>query len=296
MNAEWLRYFVVIAETRNLQVAAERLHVTPQAVSKALQALEHEYKVVLVARDRRIRGLTPAGEAFLAESRKLLAGFEDTERAMASWRTGGPKGPVTIAGDSLWHHYLLPPLLRDLVATYPDVRPRIHEMLPDDIERWVAEGEVDVGLLLRPPERTDLDWTEGLTTPYAIAGPPGPKQAWQDFSYIVPRFFRRELTESLDGWPEARYPRRIVAEVELLETAIHLVEAGVGAAFLPLLALEERIARGTLALVADPPVDFTDRLFVVWRKGVRPTPAAGAVLAALREAHAGEQRQGPPET
>ena len=283
MNAEWLRYFVVIAETRNLQVAAERLHVTPQAVSKALQALEHEYKVVLVARDRRIRGLTPAGEAFLAESRKLLAGFEDTERAMASWRAGSPRGPVTIAGDSLWHHYLLPPLLRELIATHPDVRPRIHEMLPDDIERWVAEGEVDVGLLLRPPERTDLEWAEGLATPYAIAGRPGPTGSWQDFAYIVPRFFRRELVGSLDGWPEAHHPRRIAAEVELLETAIHLVEAGVGVAFLPRLALEERLQRGTLAIVANAPVAFEDRLFVVWRRGVRPTPAAGAVLAALRD-------------
>jgi DNA-binding transcriptional LysR family regulator len=200
---------------------------------------------------------------------------------MAEWREPAPRGPVAIAGDSLWHHYLLPPLLTELVGRWPALRPCLHEMLPDDVERWVAAGEIDIGLLLRPPVRTDLAWTEGLASPYVIAGRPQPKGHWQDFGYIVPRFFRRELPESLDGWPEARFPRRIAAEVELLETALHLAEAGLGAAFLPELALRERLERGTLAIVAEAPVAFQDQLFVVWRQGVRPTPATRALLEAL---------------
>ena len=67
----------------------------------------------------------------------------------------------------------------------------------------------------------------------------------------------------------------------LLETAIRMAEAGVGVAFLPELALRERLQAGTLAIVADPPVAFADQLYVVRRKGIRPTPAARAVLEAL---------------
>lgn len=33
VNPEWLRYFVVLAETRNFTAAAEQLHLTPQAMS-----------------------------------------------------------------------------------------------------------------------------------------------------------------------------------------------------------------------------------------------------------------------
>ncbi len=281
MNPEWLRYFVVLAETKNFHQAADRLHVTPQALSKALAGLETELKMVLVDRAHRVRGLTAAGEALLEEARRVTAAIEDAERRMAEWRDPVPRGPVTIAGDGLWHHYLMPPILADLVSAHPEVRPKIFEMLPDDAERWVAEGEIELGLLLRAPVRQDLAWRAGLATPYVIVGRPGPVRPWQDFSYIVPRFFRRESAESLDGWPEAVHPRRIAAEVELLETAIRLAEAGVGAAFLPELAVRERIAAGALAVVAEAPVAFRDELYVVWRKDVRPTPATQAVLQAL---------------
>jgi DNA-binding transcriptional LysR family regulator len=285
VNPEWLRYFITLSETRNFHAAAERLYVTPQALSKAIASLEDQLKVVLIERDRRVKGLTPAGEALLAEARTVLRAIENAERRMAECRDGQPRGPVTIAGDGLWHHYLLPPLLADLRTRYPDLRPKIYEMLPDDAEARVAGGEVEIGLLLRPPRREDLDWREGVRTRYVIVGKPdgADRRPWEDFAYIVPRFFRREMPESLDGWPEGKFPRRVAAEVELLETALHLAEAGVGAAFVPELASLDRIARGTLAIVSEPPVAFADQLYVVWRREIRPTPAARAVLDALSE-------------
>ena len=281
MNPEWLRYFVVLAETKNFHQAADRLHVTPQALSKALAGLETELKVTLVDRAHRVRGLTAAGEALLEEALAVIAAVDNAERRMAEWLEPVPRGPVTIAGDSLWHHYLLPDLLAGLVVEWPAMRPKLYEMLSEDAERWVAEGEIEIGLLLNAPSRTDLICWAGMASPYVIAGKPGPKTGWQDQAYIVPRFFRRETPGSLDGWQESAFPRRIAAEVELLETAIKLAMAGVGAAFLPELAVRGQLANGELAIVADAPIAFQDELFVVRRKGVRPTPAARAVLTAL---------------
>lgn len=281
MNAEWLRYFVTLAETRNFHRAAERLHLTPQALSKAIAGLEFELSLSLVDRDHRVRGLTPAGEAFLEEAREVLQRLENAERRMAEWRLSEPAGPVTLAGDGLWHHYLLPPILAELVARHPRIRPKLYEMLPDEVEVHVATGEIDVGLLLRPPGRVDLDCFRGLDTPYRIAGRPGPLRSWQELGYIVPRFFHKEVPGSLDGWPEARFPRRIVVEVELLETALHLAEAGVGCAFVPELALRDRLARGTLAIVAEAPCEFADTLHVVWRRGIRPSLAAAEIIRSL---------------
>lgn len=282
MNSEWLRYFVTLAETGNFHIAAAQLHITPQALSKAIAGLEKQLNVKLVERDHRVKGLSPAGEALLEEARRVLRSLENAERRMMEWSSAEPTGPVTIAGDGLWHHYLMPPLLADLVERFPRLRPKLYEMLPDDVEHWVAAGEVDVGLLLRPPMRADLEWVDGLSTPYVIAGRPQDVRPWQAYGYIVPRYFRRASPESMDGWPEDTFPRRIVAEVELLETAIHLCEAGVGVAFLPELAIRDRLNRGTLAVVADPPCSYSDRLFIVWRKGVRPSPPAREALMALQ--------------
>ncbi|MBO9541555.1 LysR family transcriptional regulator [bacterium] len=282
MNAEWLRYFVTVAQARNFHAAATELHITPQALSKAVAGLEKQLNLKLVERDRRVEGLTAAGEVFLQEARAILRSIENAERAMAEWRGSEPMGPVAIAGDGLWYHYLLPPILADLIQRFPKVRPQLHEMPPDDVEHWVATGKADVGLLLSPPKRAEFEWVEGMRTPYVIAGLPQEKRPWQELGYIVPRFFRREMPESLDGWPEETHPRRIVAEVELLETAIHLCEAGVGVAFLPELSIQERIAQGTLAVVAEAPRAFADHLFIIWRKGVHPTAPARELLSALK--------------
>lgn len=281
MNSEWLRYYVTLAETRNVHATAERLHVTPQAVSKALSGLEQQLKVTLVDRDHRIRNLTPAGEMLLEEARTILHAIDNAQRRIDDWQTSEPQGPVTIAGDMLWHHHLMPALLADLVEQYNGLCPQLFEMLPDDAEHWVATGDVDVGLLLRPPRRSDLHWATGIKSPYVIAGKPQPMRSWQEFGYVVPRFFKREFPDSLDGWPERKFPRRIAAKVELLETAIALAEAGVGVAFLPELAVRDRLDRGSLAIVAEAPCEFSDDLYVIWRKGVVPTPGARAVLRAL---------------
>src|SRR6478672_3326558 len=99
MNTDWLRYYVALAETLNLQQAADRLHVTPQAVSKALAGLEDQFKLKLVERAHRIQGLSPAGEALLEEARTILADLENAERRLGEWKQGAPQGPVTIAGD-----------------------------------------------------------------------------------------------------------------------------------------------------------------------------------------------------
>jgi DNA-binding transcriptional LysR family regulator len=165
MNPEWLRYYVALAETRNFHKAAEGLHITPQALSKAIAGLETQLQVTLIDRGRRVEGLTAAGEALLEEALTVLASLENAERRIAEWRQGLPQGAVTIAGDGLWHHYLLPPLLADVIRAYPLVRPKLFEMIPDDAEARVASGDVDIGLLLRPPVRPDLDWFAGLASP-----------------------------------------------------------------------------------------------------------------------------------
>ncbi len=72
LNVDALRYFLAAIELGSFQAAAERLHVTPQAVGKAIAALEARLGP-LVVRDRRLRGLTPTGRALAAEARGLVA-------------------------------------------------------------------------------------------------------------------------------------------------------------------------------------------------------------------------------
>lgn len=283
LNLTQLRYFVTLAETRNFHEAARRLYITPQTLSTAIAQLEKTLEVRLVERRRRVEGLSDAGEAFLEEARAILAAVENAERRLTEWRDEEVVGPVSLVGNTVWHHYLLPPILAQLIPQYPKLRPQLFYMLQAEAEAAVATGHMDIGLLVQPPQRGDLAWVAGFSTEYVIAGRPRPegKVPWQELGFIVPRAHGVTAPERLDGWPVGEFPRRIVAEVERLEVAIRLVEAGVGVSFVPRLVVEDELHRGSLAEVADSPVRFTNQLHVAWRKGVRPTPAMKVLVEAL---------------
>jgi DNA-binding transcriptional LysR family regulator len=164
-----------------------------------------------------------------------------------------------------------------------------------EVEQWVAEGKLDVGVLTRPPSRTDLDVTIGLESPYLIVATPQPQRAWHEFGYIAARQFSPDPSpvegcaseQHLGGpWPEGNFARRIVAETDYMETALSLCLAGVGAAFLPEIAVRRHLAAGQLAVVAEAPADYHERLYVVWRKGVTLLPELRETLGTLESTSA----------
>ena len=68
-----VRYFVAVAEERNITRAAERLHISQPALSAAVRQLEQQLGVDLLDRSDRVLGVTPAGMVLLEEGRALLA-------------------------------------------------------------------------------------------------------------------------------------------------------------------------------------------------------------------------------
>ena len=79
-----LRSFVALADEGHFGRAAASLHITPSALTQQIQRLEREVGFVLLDRDHTARPavVTPAGEAFLREARRLIAAV-DRAAAMA---------------------------------------------------------------------------------------------------------------------------------------------------------------------------------------------------------------------
>ena len=141
-NLQGLLAFVETATSGSLTAAAERLEITPAAVSKSLAKLEQQLGVRLLNRSTRRLALTNEGERFLAEARAALR-LLDQAVAGVSQSASEPAGRVRISvGIGFGRRHVLP-ALPAITAQYPQLAIDVDlDNRPVDL---VAEG-FDIGI------------------------------------------------------------------------------------------------------------------------------------------------------
>jgi LysR family transcriptional regulator for bpeEF and oprC len=143
--------FVHTAEARSFRRAAERLGVTPAAVSKAVAKLEDELGVRLLDRTSRSVALTAEGEAWLARCREALAQLDaGREELMRAARV--PKGSLTVSAPFILGRLLVAPLAR-FGSRYPAVD--LHLRFTDRLAK-LGDEHVDVAIRLGDLEDSSL--------------------------------------------------------------------------------------------------------------------------------------------
>ncbi len=146
MELRHLKYFVMAAEELSISSAAARLNVSQPAVSRQIKSLEEELGVVLFLRESRGLSLTQAGQLALPLARDLLRRSGDLRLAMeafkrptrSSLRVGfiAPALPGFLAG-----------AMRKFNRMHGEVCLQIREMSPQQQERALRAGEIDLALL-----------------------------------------------------------------------------------------------------------------------------------------------------
>lgn len=144
-----IRCFVAVAEELHFGRAAERMQMTQPPLSRQIQKLERNLRVVLLDRDHRTVELTAAGRAFLAESRELLGA---AERAPAAARSiaSGQEGIVRIGFTAAAGFGILGELLTSISEALPRVSLELSERVTRQQASALLEGSLDLGLA-RPP-------------------------------------------------------------------------------------------------------------------------------------------------
>jgi len=143
MDLRAIRYFLAVAEEASFSKAAARLHVAQPAVSRQLQALEHELGCLLLARSSRGTELTPAGRSFYTRMKALLSEFD----AIIEETRHQPQAPLHML------HIGVPPtsaedigvdLLQVIEAEMPDTRVELTEGLSRFLNEWLLEERLDL--------------------------------------------------------------------------------------------------------------------------------------------------------
>ena len=146
MKTHLLRYFVALAEERHFGRAAQRLSITQPPLSVALKTLEQELGAVLMERDAKQVTLTPAGEAFLQEARKVLNQMQRAAEVVRGVAQGA-QGRLNIGITGTMIYRQVPEYCRHFQTTRPLVQVCLHETATHDQLQASTDGQLDAGFL-----------------------------------------------------------------------------------------------------------------------------------------------------
>ncbi len=138
-----LTAFAQVVATTSFSRAAERLGMTPSAVSRSISSLEQRLGVRLLHRTTRRLALTDEGAAFHGRCLAILADLEDAERSVTRSR-GAIRGRVKVDCPLALGELVLAPALPEFLRKHPDVA--VNLSLRDVYIDPIAEG---VDLVLR---------------------------------------------------------------------------------------------------------------------------------------------------
>lgn len=294
-----LAAFIAVAEAGTISAAAERLHVSPSALSAAVTELERSLRVELLRR-RKAKGvsLTPTGEVVLPRARFLLHQASELE-ADARGEERGVSGLVRIGCYPSLAPTALPALISEFTSAHPDARVEVYENTQDQLSRALDSGELDLAIMydldLDPTWRSvslaHLPPRAVLPAGHRLAGSTGPV----DLAHL-----RNDPMVLLDAPPSsghayaccarAGFTPTVVYRARTYETARSFVGRGFGWTLLLQRPSANVTYEGMPVVVKDiaAPVLPAVAVAVVWHPDSLPSKASRTFAAlAVRLAKAG---------
>ena len=254
MNARDIEIFRAVMQSRTLSAAAEVLHVSQPALSKALRHCEDRLGYPLFQRVAGRLIPTPEAQTLLPEAERL---FQEMQGLKAFARDlGGHKGGLLRLGaSSSLAVSVVPAAVAALRRERPAARLTVHLLPVRELGEALLARRLDVALSLTPIALPGLESealgstacivllpaghrlaAEPVLRPALLAGEPEIGFAsWQDFGQSLDLAFRQEGVE-----------RVLAVEVGTTVSAVAMVQEGVGYAIVDGLAVR-RLPQGVVA-------------------------------------------------
>ena len=137
-----MRIFVQVVDSGGFAPAARTLHLSAPSVTRAIAGLEDLMGTRLLVRTTRSLKLTPAGEGYVADCRRILADIAEAE-ANAAGSFTRPAGLLTVTAPTLFGSMHVLPVILEFLEHYPTMQMRT--VFVDRVTNLVEEG-LDVAI------------------------------------------------------------------------------------------------------------------------------------------------------
>lgn len=270
MNIPQLRTLVAIADHKGFADAAERLFVTPAAVSQQMRALEDELQIALFDRTTRPPRLNAHGTHIAERARDVLRVFDAfAEEARAPDEIAGV---LTLGCISGFSSDLIPIALGNLRKRYPRLQIKIEEGQSATLTRMVLRRELDAAIVTEPlvPE-PELEMLPITSEPLVVVAPPDSEAKTWDEALTSHPFLRVNRLSGMGALIDVVIRERGLVVFEAMEldssdVVLSMVHAGLGAGVIPAGRLKGEYAESVRSFpFGDPPV--SRRVVLIERPG-----------------------------
>lgn len=246
MDIPTLKLFVSLARNLHFGKTSEEMHLSPSAVSRAVQRLEDQVGHMLVLRDNRSAQLTEAGQVFLEYALDAIKRFEMLQQDLEG-RSGVLRGQLSLFASVTASQSILPRVLADFRMRYPEIHIQLETGYAVNALSKLAEG-IDVVVAALPegdddqlekqiitsiPLRTVVPASGGLAEQLSA-----PTLDWSSVPLVLPS--SGQVRKNVDRWlRDEQIAADIYAEVPGNEAILSLVALGCGVGFVPELVVKD---------------------------------------------------------
>ncbi|HEY7366497.1 MAG TPA: selenium metabolism-associated LysR family transcriptional regulator [Methylomirabilota bacterium] len=304
MDLRRLEVFVKVAELGSFSRAAEALFLTQPTVSEHVRALEEDLGVQLLDRLGRGAAPTPAGQLLLGYAHRILALMREARQAVDRFQ-GRLLGELIVGGSTIPGEYILPALIGQFKAKYPDISISLRVGSSQQISEWVEEGRVEIGVVGARPGSRALVARELMADEMVIVVPP--EHPWTRRPSVGLADIRAEpllLRERGSGTRQALERAlaeagtdlsafRVAGEMGSTQAVKQAVRAGIGVTLLSRLAVEDECRARLLVCVRVEGLDVRRSFHLVTHRERSRSPLAQAFLEFIESQAASGASQEP---
>ena len=156
MKLQAITYFNELVRSRSIRQAAETLGVSPTAISRQLDNLEHYFGAPLIIRNARGITLTAAGETLAIRCKEMMRDITKTKQSIDDLR-GLKQGNVSIYVNGAAIHTMLAPALAQFYTLYPAITITVTVSSAHQAVSAVLNGNTDMAVTMFSEEDPQLD-------------------------------------------------------------------------------------------------------------------------------------------
>lgn len=271
MTLRHMKIFEAVFRHSNITKAAEELHLAQPSVSVAVRELEEYYGICLFERLGRRIVPTELGKEFYGYALHIVSLFDEMEQKIRNWDA---LGVIRIGASITIGTHILPPLLKQYQALYPELRTEVTIGKSAVIEQHILENKIDIGLIENQSEHPDINVLPFMEDyMQAIVAPDHPLAKYSQVTLeqlAQYPFLMREKGSAGREILDACFALEQITVHPLWESAstqaiVRGVAEGLGVAVLPCLLVRKNIEEHTVKMIPFPQ-PLTRKLNLIWHR------------------------------